>query len=567
MGAKVEGDNDATGTTAPLGGNPAETVTAASGTTGASPFTNTTASFAGLGAAAGGNSAPVGAILGIMQQQNMASSPAAVTEYVEKVNKAIGEKLARIERGNEYKIDTMPLGSPNGAYAYLCTGFDGQRYALVLAFEEASGPALPNYAPNSNYLDPAVQQLLSRNPNVKLRGMVDVTPDMYSRPEHMASAIINAFVFRVRKDLLEMSATELLGSLDLSVSLNLTDARNLENQYSPHGVRPASDIGLVIYVKTRKTDSALLGATETNLVPIASVLAITDFGGPIQGSEKMMPMVRITDITCPIPHPGLLAMVMELAGEYLVKNGHWLTPYRSYGTKGALNIGPLDIAADGRSLVIANNDTDTQTVLARRCIPARLFIDISMGRYRIPELMWYGPVGESGRSAIISTVCNFFRTINGPLPVPTPQQLPSITVHMSTDYTGTYGDSNGELTDSRSITYLKLIAAGSALDADTKRILQNYSLSPKDRAERIAQLTGNRFNSLYATNIEFVSAPYLAWVSGAMQHCNITLQDTYGSNNGMALSSITDMLADYGTIGSTAQTGGLFTLGNGGLFV
>lgn len=565
MGAKVEGDIDAGNTTTPLGGNPAETLSAAAGPA-AGPFTNTTSTFAGLGATAAGG-APVGAILGIMQQQNMASSPQAVTEYVEKVNKAIGEKLARIERGSDYKIDTMPLGTPNGAYAYLCTGFDGQRYGFVQTYEEASGPALQNMAPNGNYLDAAVQQLLARNPNVKLRGMVNVTPDMYSRPEHMASAIINSFVFRVRDDLLKMSAQELLGSLELSVSLNLTDARNLENQYSPHGVRPASDIGLVVYVKTRKTDSALLGATETNLVPIASVLAITDFGGPIQGSEKMMPMVRITDITCPIPHPGLLAMVMELAGEYLVKNGHWLTPYRSYGTKNALNIGPLDIAADGRSLVIANNDQDTQTVLARRCISARLFIDISMGRYRIPELMWYGPVGNSGRDAIISTACNFFRTKDGVLPTPTAQQLPTITTHMSTDYTGTYGDANGELTDSRTITYLKLIALGSSVDADTKRILQNYSLQPKDRAECISRLTGNRFNSLYATNIEFVAAQYLTWISGAMQHCQITLQDTYGNNNGMSLSSITDAMADYGTIGSTAQTGGLFTLGNGGLFV
>lgn len=489
--------------------------------------------------------------LGFISAFGLFSMTKNVEEYLKNVRTQIQQKLMTLPTGT-MAIREIALSSPVGAYAYVATNYDGSKSAVVLDFKECAGAEFQNLIPESNRLNGAIQSLLQREENVKIRLPIVVTPDMYDRADQMASTIIRSFMYRTNPVFARSTAKDLCGNLTLVVSTNLADAQNFENRNSPHGVRPRADIGLTISIQTRKRDQMFMSPGITGgdyeTTPVMSVLAMVDVAGPVNDATRAnlsMPVIRITDITSVIPHPGFLYMAIELATEYFAKGGMWKSPFRSY-TAGSQNLGPLIFEADGKTLFRAKNDVQTNDLIQRYMTTHQLLcVDIAAGRARIPELYDFM---RTDQSVIMNTAAAFFN-----IRPPEQSVVARAASHVSTDFIGVYGDPKGNgLLDSRLITYLQLAANG-AVDQEVRRVLMNYSVSAQERAAKIAQLTGGSFQSLYLDNIEFIQAGWASWIAGAMMANGIRLTDPNGTYGATALSSLNGVLTDYNAMQSTVS--------------
>ena len=517
----------------------------------------------GLGATAGTTNTAKGlsatAFLNFYQTSVV---PKHIEKYTSDVTDSLAGLLSRLPTGGLYKLDRKLLSVPNGSVAFVTTGIDQKKYAVILVFKELLTVDAPNHEPPAIAITQATEALLANTPEVKLRNAIIVTPDMYERVDQMSAAIIKSFIMRVDPQAIATTARTLTQTLEFVVGTDLDTASRFEATRSPHGIRPTADIGLWVGIRQKRTGGALGSGILNNnqgsdVIPFLSILAMIDVAGPIRGSDKMIPVVRITDVTTDVMHPGVLYMGLQLAVEYFANKQLWKQPLHSYGKEG-MNIGTLSKNSDGKSLYRCPNESATSDYIAKYLVDPLVCVDVAIGRFRIPELFDFTQEDQSG---IKQSVSAFF----GGIAVPAADQLQRCSQLLAVDYIGYYGQPTTP-TDSRMATYLRLTEKG-AVDDATKRVLLAYGQT-QERANLIASLSGGTFVPLYLDYVEVLNGAFISWVAGAMNAMQIRLTDPNGNAQaGITLSAQIGLFGDYSGVSSTMSSPGR-TLGGfaGGIY-
>ncbi len=442
---------------------------------------------------------------------------------------------------------------------------DGKAVVFGLLFIQSSDPVNQDLVPASQRLNYMAQELqavyaANKTPYELLDARVILSgyqPEM-DRVEQMADEIVRTIEISTTPTYRDATIAFLNGT-EFVASWNVGEARRLEDQYSPHGVRPRMDIGLVIKAKVRNQFAGreMRGLeNEYRFVGVVGgyveVFEKQDVPGPNGQIEKRyQPTFNITVMRSIIPLEGMAQIMMAaLAGKIVNNPSFWANQWTEFG-EGKNNPGTLEEnpQSRGKPVAITNREELYSFIQARMTAP-HIVLQQQTGRDTIPG-MWR--LAEKD-ATFAERVARFFGVPEGSIPI---QQ---IAAPLEKRFDGIFGDQLGSFKDSREVDYF-WYAANSGFGAITREIRNTFlsvSQDPRDRA-RLVQACTNTFVPIWLTDVIFLNPDYLKWLIERTRQAGIVITDPDARDEGRPLSSL---LTGFG---STSGMGTLIspTIGSG----
>lgn len=412
------------------------------------------------------------------------------------------------------QIDRVDLLQPESSSVFM-----SGNNAVVMMFDEAiMEPQRTPFAPKSVNVEVAAQTIRQ---NEELRDMrilnaLVVRKADYPKATAMANFISGLFQERAEKD---DFTVEHLSAGNTSFVID-TDVRRVESdiaRFYPHAVTPAMNAGMTVALKMPGKDQFSRENLVENQKPVLSIAVMVDFVQDFRyGEVKFVPVVRITNITSPFPHPALTYIGIVLAAEHFCKNDGWLEPFYTFHNKGP-NLGNLagPDAKDPKKLVTCQTPDEVRRVAQMKCLPAQLAIDVVEGQARPWAIAALINPGE--KINVEQYLSNFF--FRGE-PIP---PLASFTQGKKDEYIGYYTLPTGVEVDTRSLTYLEAVARSPGLAEEAAPLLSwTAPQEMEGRANFINQLTDG-FRSAHLCTTAVLSEDFLTILSQAISVNGISL--------------------------------------------
>ena len=253
---------------------------------------------------------------------------------------------------------------------------------------------------------------------------------------------------------------------------------------------------------------------------------------------KHTPLIHITNITCTLPIPGIVPLMLSIAANQMLEHNRWLEPFRTY-QKGQLNLGNLfPDPTKPSSLGFLASDVELGPFLNAHMNAPLVALDVSEGQWRIPDLAKWSD--ESYTKQVYDQIGAFFGQLSFD------RNIKPFKV-MADAFTGEYGDNRqgGGLLDSRNIDYISLLANGSVDGGATD--LTYYTNEPAFRAKLISRYCGGDFRSLHRTRISAIDGQVLAVIAEALRK-HVSIEGSVQTNRSVAMDWATAMAESYRTV-------------------
>lgn len=427
-------------------------------------------------------------------------------------------KNAKAIIGTEVRV--VRLQKPMGTHAFVA----GDN-AVVLLFENMLGPDLPNYQPKSSFIGQAFEALKVEVPGTVMLAAPIVSPQDYARVSNWASYIIRCLAVEMNPRLNTTFNKLKQGNPRYIVDYDLQTALSMENQYSPHSVRPRANIGLT--VRLSKNGLNAFGGNFQNgpedAEPLISIVGYVDWircdSDPQTNQHKFWPEAKITAITSPVPFKGMVPLALAIWSSAFVTEGRWRNQYMTFGDR-APNIGHLldqTVTKDNKIFSVKDLSQRDQ-IINSWTYPPVASLAVVEGQARIPSISDFSDTSLNEKA--VKHIAEFFEI--------TPPAGTQAFVVSNIEYIGTIGQMGGVLEDSRNIDYLHLMASEGAQNEQSRRLLMR-SHNPVFRAEVVAQKTGT-FRSLYQEHTAVIERGLIAWLSQLVSTMGLqSNQVVYGS--------------------------------------
>lgn len=459
-------------------------------------------------------------------------------KFLDAVEKAVKKKLPSLER--------IQLPEPLGAQSFIATAADGAQFAVNLLFSDII-PDSPDLLPKSYKEIPAAQSLQRLRPNINLINTIMIPDrDLETRVNQTAIVLVASLVLQIDPAHRDACAKDLSVQNEFVVDNSIDAARTFIDRMSPTSLLPYFDLGFTVGVR-RKTNGGWQNNSPFNKYvqdnqcqPIMAVGAMVDVKGPFPdpttGTQKYLPIVRITAMPSLIPLTGSIFLGLVLAAQNFIQFGGWKRPFMRF-SKGSPNLGNLTQDQDGSGkLWFAPDLQSMEAFIASWMFHPILCIDVASCQARIPSLYNFTDASPENQQLLMNEAVRFF---GQPLaPFAGPAFSP-----MAKDFIGSVGPAEGIQSDSRKYTYLNQAAEG-ALDQDTAQVLLNFFPDPLTRARKIANLSGS-FRPLYEDTIVSVSGPFLSSVSQILPSSGIKVFDPTGQGGVVPLSGFSPQFGNF----------------------
>lgn len=431
------------------------------------------------------------------------------------------EKLYRDRVEEELKLAPIDISREDLLDPESASIFISGKYAVVMMFDEAIGePQRTPFAPKSVNVDLATKKIRQHEHlrDIRILTSIVVRKSDYPKATAMANFISNLFQERAEKD--DFTVDYLSGG---STSFIIdTDIRRVQadiSRFYPHSVLPAMNAGLTVALKMPGQDQFSRENLVENQKPVLSISVLVDFLQDFRYGEvrNNVPVVRITNITSPFPHPALTYIGLVLVAEHFCKNDGWLEPFYTFNNKGP-NLGNLagPDAKDPKKLVSCQTPDEVRRVAQMKCLPAQLAIDVVEGQansWAISALI------EPAEKANVEQYISDFFFQGTPVP-----SLPTfIEGRERTEYIGYYTLPSGVEVDTRSLTYLEAVARSPGLAEESAPLL-NWT-APHEmeaKADFINKLTDG-FQSSHLCTTVAIHEDFLTLLSQAISQNRIDL--------------------------------------------
>lgn len=477
-----------------------------------------------------------------------------VDPYLQKVLKAVNEKMTGITLIN--------IERPRDSYAFQYTGPDGVVNLFGIQFVSLGAPKNQDLTPASLRLVPLNQELRRRFEGRDMRVVdariiiADYQPEM-DRTMEMANCIVSRFSVVSDPAIRNLTAS-ILASNEFVLDWSLSEARNLESQLSPHGVRPRMDVAVTLKAKIRTPN---IGGRpyqdyETEYQTIGVMGGYVEIGDledvQVNGGIKRQyrPMFHITVANATIPIEGVFDVMLGVLAPVIYKTSFYGKQWQNMTEAGASNPGMLEEDRDNRGKPLILKDQEELAEFIREMFAQPVItVRFQDGRDSIPGVWRIGADAMDERKTFIDRTNQFFGAGDEQVNFP-------IGAVIDKRFEGVYGDPAGVLRDSRDIDYLYVAAKSGwgSIDQTTRRMLLRPGERQTDRARLIDNVT-NSFNPLYLDTIVAINPPLVSLLLDRISRAGIVITDPNSQQDVRPLGSFLGNFESASNIGTVVQSG------------
>lgn len=343
--------------------------------------------------------------------------------------------------------------------------------------------------------------------NFMLITSIVVVPEEYT--SNFALKMANSIINLIIGDSLSsqnLFSIDMLSNEWFQVCTNQTQVRDYISQVIPHIAPDRNDFGFLV----RRVEPVGNGTQFYYGETLFAVSGYTRFITPYDRGDvnaKIIPLPVITSIVSQAPVSGYIPFAISVATLLYLRDSMWTEPYKVFA-KDKPNLGNL-VDAVNRPIT---NINEFNELLARYFDSPRLCIDITEGRYNLPDMVGFGDISKA-----YSSMERFFgRTEHLAMK---PEQLIAAatgnvvynSVHYN--YNGLISDKSG-LIDTRYVDYLRMATAFENNSSD----IINFKMQPLDPAIRYNEISAHYPNirMLYNTQSLIVAPEMNAYIARSM---------------------------------------------------
>jgi hypothetical protein len=442
----------------------------------------------------------------------------------------------------------------------------GNQYGYLILFEETLKTALDNqiidYKINPN--DPnrnipisriatatAVNNIIKLGYNVPeskfiLLGSDIIRPKDYQNNGATKLADRIKSIFRLQ----EMSSNFLSSSIvypdilrgsTLSIVMDYNEIRANMDLFNPHCIMPRVDYGckLLLNYPTNQTGYSQNVRSSFAIGSIGGYtqfIADTTYGGYNVG-PKYTPIVHITDISTPLPTPGLLPLLISTFFNIFISRKQWKQPYYNLtednGHHDIAALFPLD--AEGNAPVRGLDSVEgRQSILnSDHFNPAIMVLDITEGNYLLSSMQNQNFINLNNlikHQTIHSLKVDY---INHDIFVDAPWE----------EYTGMIKQGE-QLADSRFFSDF-LTAFNVKRDYNLTAPLLNIQIDPQERVRIMKMLYGEDFIVQAVTNVYRINIEWLLEIQGYLKQLIVIDSRNIGLDTGNQIIDFSSDINSY----------------------
>lgn len=338
--------------------------------------------------------------------------------------------------------------------------------------------------------------------NMFINNVILVTPEDYTRPENMATYILNSFVAILEPSISNIT-WETFKDYQIQVSSSPDMYDSFVSKYSPHGVPARADLKLCIYATKSgniNPRNNVLWIEDKDKIDIAAVGAYIRFSCQSNAvMPKYIPEIHISEILCGIPSANIIPLILGIAKAVLMDQNVWKSQFLDFGGANNPNIGNLISDQNGSPFRVENH-TQLDQLIATYCEHPILILDISEGRARVIGLEQYSFALENANN----TANNFFGLNQDGLPILGKTVVP---FQLSGEEFSGYIRNGATYVDSRWADYLNLMIHNYTTPMRCRALL-NHFVNPIDQIKALREL-GQEVVTLYTNYITLIRPEYI----------------------------------------------------------
>jgi len=460
--------------------------------------------------------------LGLRSLISLDQADSSVEPYLTEVLKQVRTRLPDVKYEKLQKL--------SNTYAFQWEGPDGFINFFGLLFVSMGELVSQKMIPASMRMRPMLEELRERNAGKQVRLcdsrviIVGYEPEM-ERTFQMAATIVRTFNVTSIPEAKNATIESLVGT-EFVTNWNLTEARKLERQLSPHGVAPRMDFGLTLMAKIQNNFGRDLKEYEVDHQPLGVIGGYVEIRArepfQVNGQTQMLyrPVIMITVCNAVVPLEGVGGILLAAIAPALYSS-LWYASQWSDLSDGMPQPGFLeeDDQRPGNPFILKSKEEVKQFAQTYFATPEIAF-QFQDGRDVIPGLHRLADPRPEQKNYFGERLTKFFGA---------PQEdLSNVTISHIFEHRsdGVYGEMGGTLHDSREVDYLWIAAKNGvpSIDQQTRNVLLMGSENPADRAQIVSNVT-NSFNPLYLTTLAAVNADFIKGIIRMTQARGLTIVD------------------------------------------
>lgn len=453
------------------------------------------------------------------------------------------------------------LETLSNSYAVMYVGPDGVQNFFGLQFVQASDPVSPKFFPQSVKFRAMKEDIQRRFGNKPLRLsdarilLAGYGPDM-ERHYEMANTIVKVFQVTSVNDVKNAQITSLMSN-EFVADWRISEVKTMEQNLSPHGIRPRLDIGMTLKVKIKSDmgrEFREFDADYRDVGVIGGYTEVREREEFVVNNQRVLlyqPVFNITVCNSVIPLEGMFGILLAAFAPTIYNTYFWAKQWSELG-EGKPQPGLLEENPDNRGKPIILKDSEelhdfVKTYFAKPII-AFHFQD---GRDNIPGVMLLSSSDQDSKTKIMNRLTNFFDI------EATNIGNTDLARQVEMRYDGAYGDVKGTLFDSRYIDFLQIAAQSgvSSIDRAMREILIAATDVPEDRARLISQFT-NSFVPLWLNTVAVVNPDFIKWLVDTTKSKHFTITDPNAQSlSARPFGSVLEGFGSSAGIGSIVSNG------------
>jgi hypothetical protein len=500
-----------------------------------------------------------GAVIGALDFLTLSSGlgidriDSTIEPYLTEVEKLVKDKLKSVEMVRLTKL--------NNAYAFKFNGPDGYLNFFGLYFASLSDPVSQHYYPSSLKLRAIHEELKTVYGDKRIR-ISDARvvfggyPQDMERAFKMADTIVRTFQATSYNEVKNSKVSALLSN-EFTVDWRISEARAVEDELSPHGVRPRMDVGMTFKAKIKNEHGREFREFENEYHTVGVIGGYTEIREKeehvVNGQRVLLyrPVFNITVCNSIIPLEGVASIMLAAFAPTIYNTQFWAKQWADL-TKGSSNPGHLEENPDNRGRPIELGDQDELVEFVRTYFAQPIIaFQFQDGRDIIPGMWRLGTPDPIEKNLFVNRLGRFYGD-----EVEQNASSFELAINLEQRFEGVYGDKKATLLDSRDIDYLWVAAHNGygAISREMRAVLLGCSENPVDRATVIQNATQS-FTPAWFTTVSAVNPEFIKWIVSKADASRLVIIDP---NSRAETRSIGSYLGGFGSasgIGSIVSNG------------
>lgn len=417
--------------------------------------------------------------------------------------------------------------------------YDTNGNAFVLIMAESYFAREEDDRPTIYLARPVMEAARRAIGQLRILNVIVVTKQDYAYASVMASVMINAFISLTDSNVRSFDITSFKNSI-IEVSTNSSNYDRIVQGMCPHGVAARNDIRLSFYLTDKNNRNYNNNNNPNNFnnpstTPFAAVAVYTTFTYAMcNGATKFVPKVHISEIYSSVQSGNIIPIILAITASVVIDSGLWKNQFSDLGPNSP-NIGNLISDTTTGAPLRADNAAMRDSIIASHCTSPILVLDVTEGRWRIPELaLWANPANGSELLARI----NHFLDLGNMSPI-----SGSVIHTDTTEYNGIFHNGS-EVGDTRWIDYLNTMIHNSSSVAESMRLLNQYSA--ENESMRVKKIFFPDITSHYVTTSVILMPEVLRALQSVVQSKILISANQMPNTNILDTQGLAAIAASYG---------------------